>query len=282
MENPFTSFRQSYDFARDYLLRKLETDQETAVRIEKEKLDEEYAHEVKKREADDARQITLALASSLSILLKNDTVQPTEWIYDAPRFEMKGWPIKRPVQDGMHQQIALEGWPLELNLKTNKDLIQTSPYQLVLTPDQNVNLHQPLVWYEKRRASNGYGYEPVTKDDIQPLSRSPLSPEDMPWPNPNYHPGSRFGNIGSTVNGASSSFFIDSEPDPAVTAQMKKLHDQNKVEGRAGSPSDINLFLEIWQREQRKADYDLYRKLKIENKIQTAMAKLAARHNIIG
>ncbi len=282
MEHPFNELRRRYLTTRRSLKRDEQRQQRIALRKEEEELDEQYENDIDKRNAVNERRITLALASSVSILLDQHGITPSkEWMYEVPIFSKWSWLFEEPKQTGSLKQIALEGWPLELDLDTSDDSFQSSPFQLVLTPDEGVNLHSPLMWYKEVPAPSNSAehFEPITKEDVHPLSKVPLSPEDMPWSNPNYRVG-RFGNYSSHVHGFPGNFFVNAQPDPEETARLQERFEANKAAGNVGTPFDTELFIELHIRERQKADYDLYRKLRIEKKIRNALADVAARYEI--
>lgn len=198
--------------------------------------------------------------------MKLSGAQPDHWLYDEPVYETRGWLRKREVQIGTRQQIALEGWALDIEQEFDQDFFQKR-YIPVLAADENINGHPPLVWYGEP------GNTAITKEDVHPLSTTPLSVDDMPWAAPQENRSGYEAFYPHTHDGT----FIRSEPDEKRIERLKQLI-------ASGTPSTQSYhFLELLElkRARNNADYDTYRKVRAEQRVQKAIAQVAARYDIL-
>ena len=242
-----------------------------ACQVEKERLDAEHSYKLAQQKAIEERRITHAMASSASILLKLSDVQPQYWMYSEPVHEARGWPRKREVQVGTREQIALEGWPLHIEQSPGRMLNYN--YHVFLTSDENINTHPPLVWAESMNIQS--------KADIKALSATPLSHEDMPWamPEPRIQRTVSFNGLfeRTTAKLYTMHDTIKAETDPMVVAQLKEMtrNQEISIENRRDAT------IELIKIGNAQADYDLYKKARIERKIQKAIARVAAENHVL-
>lgn len=240
---------------------------EVAVSQEQRALDLQYEFETQQQAAIADRAETLAVARDVSVAMQgfmriNKTSPELQEIFREPVLVERGVFKKRLVPSGKtREQIALEGWSA-LNWATISDHdYARSRYQLVLTPAVNSNLHPPLVWFETPDSyykDGQYVTPPITRADVHPLSATPLAHDDMPWPAPKnagiVRIDGREYDFRYSSSSGSPKGSIRTEPDPAVEPEKRSFLD--------------------------RADYELYRKAKIEQKIRTALFDIAARYEV--
>lgn len=263
MDTPLDIFHYLYKNARRTIESEQAYEERQAYSIEKRKLDAQHAYELKQRRAVNERRVTLAMASSASILMKLSGAQPDHWFYSEPVHETRGWLKKREVQTGTRQQIALEGWSLAPDRPLDHTFFNNR-YIPVLTADENINNHPPLVWFKEPEQF-------VTKESIYPLSATPLSFDDMPWIQPET-PRSKH-----ERRYASDEIMIRAEPDEEEITQLKaSLEGTHSL--RHGDILSKLIKLEI---SRNNADYDTYKKAGTERGLQKAIARVAAQHGIL-
>lgn len=278
------SFREDYAEARARIDKEAAESRELALNIELGKLDSEYQQEALQKFTAQERRRTLSFASSVSLLLSVNHIRPEiEHIASEPVFETKGFIRKKEVQVGTRQRIALEGWPLEIEDRSfstvesmfggNKIVDGT----LVLTMDENLNQHPPLVWHR--------GHIEVAASKVTPLPGTPLASTDIQWYLPPEKPQkmrngkkpTKDSTIHDMINFAlinPPSKYIDAEVDPEYLEELK----QRQAKGIRSS--DFRQQLEEGRLLNQQPDYQTYIEAGIERKIQKALVQIVAKYKL--
>ncbi len=269
--DPFSEFKANHARASAHNAREAALARKAQFDEEKRRLDREQEYTEQQREAMHERRTTLELARSAQVLLLEAHAQPdTELVYQEPVYEKRGL-FRKLTQVGTRKQIALEGW--RLDMPTPDEPLVQAAHHLFLTPFNSINDHSALVW---RAAS-----KPVNKQAIHPLSTTPLTHDDMPWPvvlnGPKPPKGRGIHRIIDEVTWArrfdDDMRFIRAEISPAEIERLAL------VAKNAESARDrIMVRFGMHSAERGRADYQLYKKEKVEQRIRKALAEVAARY----
>lgn len=249
MSHPLSKFHDLYDQALRHQTKALDRDASLAVQRYKDDLDVDYEYMRLREEAIEQRRITLLTAGYVALCLAQQNIRPEiEIIDEEPVIEVQGLLRKKSVQVGVRKRITLEGWYVLPKYTGPRPLMTCREGKILLTPDKNLNNHPPLVWHPRSKT--------ISRDEIQNLSRTPLSAEDMPWPKP----------TPKMLRTRQFWDFEDSKNNYFITPEVSAaLYDTIQAEDE-----DTHI-----------ADYELYERSGIEEKLQVALAELAAKYNAL-
>lgn len=271
MNNFLNDFENQIHSEAAVIRRKGEAEDAAKQRVENASLERSFRADKAREAAVAERQKTLDWAWAAAELLRETPALPEIWTHETT--EKKGF-FGRAV---IRSSILAEGWPL---LDWQNTRYRIPRHTLLLTPgDQGTHgIHLGFFSQEDRSYTTipPLPLQPIT---LHPLSRTPLSDEDMPWP-PRTNQEDPMDTI-RRMAGARIKKARREQPWKEASSITINSYDyiEDEKEYRASRPYITPLDRTF---EPKKEDYEEYQRSGIEESIRNAIARLAAKHLVIG
>ena len=240
MSNPI---EQSYEAMQRELALERQRDRDEEARklaIEKENVDGSYETHLAATEAEAEREKTFDWAWATAEYLNESGIDPETWKYEY---------TQRTGLFGLGQRalqgIATEGWTL---LDWQNTYYRRDPkHTLILTPkaEDNSGVHLSYFSHPVKEGQAPY----ILPEDVHELPRTPLSPDDMPWPT--------------------------SKETPWAQSRSMEFSETISKNGVYDLADDAQGFA---PHELTAADYEAYKKRGIEDSMRKAIVQVAAKY----